>query len=99
LDDAGVEVTLNVGGSRVHLRTARVKAGAYTGNMQLVLTKAVLALLWISAVTIAGIAGNVNSFLSWTALAAIAVVPPLAVMQWWNDPRQSMSESIQKALR
>jgi hypothetical protein len=56
-------------------------------------------MLWVLAVSIAGIAGNVNSLLSWTILAAVAVLLPLALMRRWNDPRQSMSESIQEALR
>jgi hypothetical protein len=66
--------------------------------MQRVSIKAVIAMLWIVAVTIAGIAGNVNSLLLWTGLAAVAILPPV-VMRWWNEPRQSMSQSIQEALR
>ena len=85
-------------GVSVHLGTARFEAGAYTGNMQRVSIKAVMAMLWVLAVTIAGIAGNVNSLLLWTGLAAVAILPPV-VMRWWNEPRQSMSQSIQEALR
>ena len=85
-------------GVSVHLGTARFEAGAYTGNMQRVSIKAVTAMLWVLAVTIAGIAGNVNSLLLWTGLAAVAILPPV-VMRWWNEPRQSMSQSIQEALR
>jgi hypothetical protein len=67
--------------------------------MQLVSIKAIVAMLWVSTVFIVGIAGSLNSFPSWTALAAVAIIPPL-VMSWqWNDPRQTMSETIQKALR
>jgi Flp pilus assembly protein TadB len=66
--------------------------------MQRVSIKAVMATLWVLAVTIAGIAGNVNSLLLWTVLAAVAILPPV-VMRWWNEPRQSMSQSIQEALR
>ena len=67
--------------------------------MQLVSIKAIFAMLWVSAVSIAGIAGNVNSFSSWTVLAGVAVLPPLVMMRRWNDPRQTMSETIQEALR
>jgi uncharacterized membrane protein YedE/YeeE len=66
--------------------------------MQRVSIKAVMATLWVLAVTIAGIAGNVNSFLLWTVLAAVAILPTV-VMRWWNEPRQSMSQSIREALR
>jgi hypothetical protein len=67
--------------------------------MQLVSIKTTIALLWVSAVSIAGIAGNVNAFSSWTVLAGIAVLPPLVMMWRWNDPRQTTSQSIQEVLR
>jgi hypothetical protein len=67
--------------------------------MQLVSIKAICATLWVSAVSIAGIAGNVNSVSSWTVLAGVAVLLPLTMMWGWNDPRQTMSQSIQKGLR
>jgi hypothetical protein len=67
--------------------------------MQLVSIKAVIATLWVVAVTIAGIVGNVNSLSLWAVLAAVALLPPVVSMRWWNEPRQSMSQSIQEALR
>ena len=83
----------------MHLRTARFNAEAYTWDMQLVSIKAIFAVLWVSAVCIAGIAGNVNSLSSWIILAGVAVLPSLVTMRRWNDPRQTMSQSIQEALR
>jgi hypothetical protein len=67
--------------------------------MQFVSIKPVIAMLWVSATFIIGIAGNLDSFSSWAVLTGVAVVPPLVVMWRWNDPRQTMSESIQEALR
>lgn len=67
--------------------------------MQLVSIKAIIAMLWVSTVCVVGIAGNLNSVASWIVLAVVAVVPPLVVMWRWNDPRQTMSESIQEVLR
>jgi hypothetical protein len=67
--------------------------------MQLVSIKPVIAMLWVSATFIIGIAGNLDSFSSWAVLTGVAVVPPLVMMWRWNDPRQTMSESIQEALR
>jgi hypothetical protein len=67
--------------------------------MQLLSIKSIVAMLWVSAVPIVGIALNVDSFSSWTLLAGVAVVPPIVMMWRWNDPRQTMSESIQEALR
>ena len=83
----------------MHSGTARFTAGAYTWTMQLLSIKAVLAMLWVSAVSIAGIAGNVDSVSSWTTLAVVAVLPPLVMMWRWNDPGQTMSQSIQEARR
>ena len=56
-------------------------------------------MLWFSTVSIVGIAGNLNSFASWTVLAAVVVIPPLVMMWRWNDPRHTMSEPIQEAPR
>lgn len=67
--------------------------------MQLVSIKAIIAMLWVSTVSVVGIAGNLNSVASWTVLAGVAVVPPLVMMWRWNHPRQTMSETIQEARR
>lgn len=67
--------------------------------MQLVSTAAAAAVLWVSAVSAAGIYGNLNSFSSWTVLAGVAIFPSLVLMRRQNDPQPSMSQSIQEALR
>jgi Flp pilus assembly protein TadB len=67
--------------------------------MQLVSIKAIIAMLWVSTVTVVGIAGNLNSVTSWIVLAVVAVVPPLVMMWRWNDPVPTMSQAIQEALR
>ena len=67
--------------------------------MQLTSIKSVVAMRWVSAAFIIGIAGNVDSLSSWSLLAVVAVVPPIVMMWRWNAPRQTMSESIQEALR
>ncbi len=67
--------------------------------MQPLLIKTIIALLWVSTVSVVGIAGKLNSVTSWIVLAVVAVVPPVVVMWRWNDPRQTMSESIQEVLR
>ena len=83
----------------MHSETAPIGDGAYARNMELISVKTVLAIAWVSVVCVVGIAGNTNSLSGWTLLAAVAVVPPLVMMWRWNDPPQSMSESIQKARR
>ena len=67
--------------------------------MHLASITAIIAMLWVSAVSVVGIAGNLNSVASWTVLAGVAVVPPLLMMWRWKDPRQTMSETIQEARR
>jgi hypothetical protein len=99
VSSTGLDLTSAVLGSRVLSGTARRNAGAYSCNMQLPIFKSIVAMLWVSAVTIVGIARTVDSFSSWTVLAGVAVVPPLVMLWRWNDPRQTMSESIQEALR
>jgi hypothetical protein len=87
------------GGLHVHSGTAQSNAEAYTWNMQLLSIKRVIAILWVSAMCIIGIAGNLDSFSNWAVLTGFAVVPPLVMMWRWNEPRQTMSESIQQARR
>ena len=67
--------------------------------MQLLSLKIVLAVVWIVAVCLAGIAGVANSVSSWVVLGGIALFPAIAMMWWWNDPPQTLSQIIQKARR
>jgi hypothetical protein len=50
-------------------------------------------------VSAAGIAAGVSSRSSWTALAGVALLPAIVMMWRWDGPPQTMSESIQEALR
>jgi hypothetical protein len=48
------------------------------------------------------VAVAVSANMSWPLLAALALVgtlPPLALLMWWNEPTQTMSEAINKARR
>ena len=67
--------------------------------MHLVSIKLIIAMLGVLAAFIIGIEGNSDSFSGWAVLTGVAVVPPLVMMCRWNDPRQTMSESIQDARR
>ena len=84
---------------RVRSGTAPFSAAPYTLNMQLQSIKATVAAAWVSAVCTAGIAGHLQSLSGWTVLAGVAFLPPLVMMWQWNNPRQTMSESIQEARR
>jgi hypothetical protein len=61
--------------------------------------KATVPTVWVSAVGVASIADNLRSLSGWTVLSDLAVLPPLAMMWRWNNPHQSVSESIQEALQ
>lgn len=83
----------------MHSRTARLRFGVYTGNMQLISTAVFIAMLWVSTVPVDGIAANVNAVLLWTVLGAVGTLSLLAMMQRKNQPRQSMSHNIQEVRR
>jgi hypothetical protein len=67
--------------------------------MQLHTIKIIAAGGWLAVVCSAALAGAVRSPEGWALLAGAALLPLLGVFWLWNTPRESMSESIQKALR
>jgi hypothetical protein len=67
--------------------------------MRLVSIKAIVAAVWVSAVCIVGLAGHLSSPSSLTVLASVALLPTVVMMWLWNDPPQSISESIREARR
>ena len=71
---------------------------SYSLSMNLTYVKVTASALWIFAVGWAGAIANVSTS-SWIVLAGCAVVPPLLVVRYWKYPDQTMSESIQRALR
>lgn len=67
--------------------------------MQLNSIKATVSAVWVSIVCLVGIAGNLQSLSGWVILTGLAILPPLVIMWRWNDPRPTLSESIQEVLR
>ena len=66
--------------------------------MQLQSIKTIVSALWVLTALVIAITVN----LSWRgdiALAVLGLVPPVAVLLWWKDPAQTMSESIREARR
>ena len=57
------------------------------------------AAVWIIAAGAFGALAPVTTPSGWFMLAALATTPPLIIMQYWKRPAQTMSESIQKAIR
>jgi Na+(H+)/acetate symporter ActP len=61
--------------------------------------KVMTIVAWVLAIGAAGLLAGVTSSSGWFALAALAIVPPLVAMRFWKRPDQTMSQSIQEALR
>jgi Na+-translocating ferredoxin:NAD+ oxidoreductase RnfD subunit len=65
--------------------------------MQLERIKWVVAGVWMIAAVILGLFVRDLNWQIWAAFIALAVLPPLALLFWWTDPAQTMSETISEA--
>jgi hypothetical protein len=61
--------------------------------------KSTAAAVWVLAAITIGLVAGVTSPGGLVALAALGLLPPLALLLLWNHPPQSMSESIQQGRR
>jgi hypothetical protein len=62
--------------------------------------KLALAAGWmLLAVVIIAASGYLRATSDYLMLAALAVAPPAAMWFWWNDPAQTLSQSIQAIRR
>jgi hypothetical protein len=66
--------------------------------MQLQRIKMIAAAGWVLAVTTIGLTVGVPG-VGAVAVAALAFLPPLALLVLWKEPAQTMSESISQARR
>jgi hypothetical protein len=67
--------------------------------MELQQIKSTVAATWMFTAIVVGLGASVASPGGLLALAALGLLPPLALLLLWNDPTQSMSESIQQSRR
>jgi hypothetical protein len=67
--------------------------------MQLQSIKVTFSALWVLSAVTVGIALGVASAGGLVALVALGLLPPLGMLLLWNDPPQTLSESINKARR
>lgn len=65
--------------------------------MRLERIKWVVAGVWMIAAVILGLFVRDVTWQIWAAVIALAVLPPLALLFWWTDPAQTMSETISEA--
>jgi hypothetical protein len=63
--------------------------------MKLQQIKIMLSAVWVLAAIVVLIgSAHVTSMTDRLALTVFSALPPLAMWFWWNDPSQTMSESI-----
>jgi len=53
----------------------------------------------VASAVILGLFVRGLSWQIWAAFIALAVLPPLALLLWWTDPAETMSETISEARR
>ena len=58
-----------------------------------------ISALWVLSAGAIGLIAQVKSPGAALVLVGLGFVPPLLVLLRWNDPPQTLSESIQKARR
>jgi hypothetical protein len=69
------------------------------GIMGLKQMKRAFAVVWVLLAAVVGIVAGVRSTGGLVALAALGLLPPLALMLLWNDPPETMSERIRGGRR
>ena len=67
--------------------------------MRLKQIKRVFGSVWVLVAVVVGVAAGVRSTGGFVALAALGLLPPLALILLWNDPPETMSESIRDGRR
>ena len=67
--------------------------------MQLHYYKAALGAAWVLVIMAIGLALGVRSAPFLAVLVATALMPPILMLWFWQDPGQSMSETIHEARR
>lgn len=66
--------------------------------MSLLNMKALLAVAWLFGTFVfLALALRVPSVSDGMVIAAVAILPPIILWFWWNDPSPTMSESIHEA--
>jgi hypothetical protein len=66
--------------------------------MELHTIKRTVAASWVALTLIVAVVAQITGPLQFV-IAAVAVLPPLALLLLWNDPAPTMTESINEARR
>lgn len=83
----------------VHSGTPSLRHTRYSDHMYLTYKRSILAASWMAAILAGGLVAGAGSTSTWLLLAAIAIVPPVALVGRMNAPPKTLSESIGEVLR
>jgi hypothetical protein len=61
--------------------------------------KTAVAGVWVLAAAVIGVVAGVTSTGGLVVLGALGLLPPIALLLFWNEPTQTMSESINEGRR
>jgi hypothetical protein len=67
--------------------------------MQLQHMKVTIASAWVLTATFIGVVAGVTSIAGALVLGTFGLVPPLVLLLQWNEPEETLSESIHEALK
>ena len=67
--------------------------------MELQKIKWIISAAWVLVAFVIGLVAGVRSSGGLVALTALGLLPPLALLLLWNDPPQTISESIRQGRR
>lgn len=67
--------------------------------MQITHASRAAAVAWMLVVLTAGFVMHVSSVMGWGTAALFAAAPAFFLLRWQQGPAQTMSQSIQKAIR
>jgi hypothetical protein len=74
------------------LRTLRLRSFMHSTNV-----KPLLFAAWLVIVSVVALAIGITSFSNWLLVAAVAIVPPVVIRQFWRTGEQTTSEAIHQA--
>ena len=75
------------------------RIGCTLPTMRLQYIKMAMATVWVFGTLLVGVVAQMTSAAGLIVLAAVSLLPPLAMLLLWNDPQQTMSESIREGRR
>lgn len=79
--------------------TELIDISRYTLRVERRYVKAMVTVAWLLVVGAAGLTSSPMSGYAWGVVAVLAVLPPYMMIRIWNDPPQTMSESIRAMTR